>query len=299
MADVHGGMHICRPAPIYYMASSEHGFWLMSDLHIGANGNDYKLINRELAEAKKNGDRILVNGDVFDLILPSDRKRFSLSALHKRIHRVDILNAALEWGEEIFAPYADLIDMIGLGNHESSIEKHGSSDLVAMLIDKLRVHQKNKDHVIHYGGYTGFIDYRFRGRNSERIGRSRRFVIYYHHGSGGDSPVTKGMIDFARKHWVRADVMWMGHKHNKIGSVIRTMRCPMEGEQPILEEQRQVFTGAYYHTYEGQSQESVRKNGRRSNYAADRGMAPQGKGGTRIIVRLVGQNVELETKIVM
>jgi len=287
-AETCGGMHICRPAPIYAEPMVDYGLTLMSDLHIGAAGNDYQRIESELAAAKKAGDRILINGDVFDLILPKDHKRFNLSVLHKRIRRVDILNACLEWAEEIFAPYADLIDMIGLGNHETAAEVHHSVDMVAMLIDRLSVHKKNKEHVIHYGGYTGFVDYRFRRKNSSNASRgSRRYVIYYHHGSGGDAPVTKGMIDFNRKHWVRSDLLWMGHKHNKIGAVIRTMRCPLEGDQPVMEEQRQVFTGAYYHTYQGQTQASVKQHGRQSNYAADKGLAPQGMGGARVVVRML------------
>ncbi len=119
LSDSPGGFFITRPEPLQVKRTTEVGITLMSDLHLGAAHVDYKRIERDLREAKAAGDRILINGDVFDFILPSDHKRFSPDALHSRLRgRRDILNACLEWGTEFLAPYADQIDMIGIGNHE-------------------------------------------------------------------------------------------------------------------------------------------------------------------------------------
>ena len=275
-----GGFVICRPTPIGDANRKEVGIRLMSDLHIGSLQVNYRLIQKELEEARKNGDRICINGDVFDAILVADRKRFSPDALHPRLHgRRDILNSAIEWGVEMLGPFADFIDVVGIGNHESAVEKHHSMDPVRILVYELAkaVSKERKSHVVHYGGYTGFVDYRF---------ANNRWVLYYHHGSGGSSPVTKGMIDFNRKDvFVDADCIWMGHKHNRWNASLEKISCPLSGNSPNVKIVRHVMTGSYMKTYVGQSQESLRKHGRRTNYAADMGLAPQGQGGARVVLK--------------
>lgn len=271
MSDL-GGLVVCRPT------ISPKSLWLMSDLHIGANHVDYRLIKKEIREAIRRNDRILINGDVFDAILPGDRKRFTPDVLHPRLQgRRNILNAAVDWALEILAPAAHLIDMIGVGNHDVSVEKYGNVDVVRLLVDRLQ-EISPKNHTIHYGGYGGFVEY-------QNLRKS--WVMYYHHGSGGASPVTKGMIDFNRKDvWVLADLIWMGHKHNRWAG--HTIRMEMG---PTFRNVYHVMTGAYFKTYCGQGQGSLREHGRVSNYAADMGLAPQGMGGIRVVM---GKKVYLE-----
>lgn len=284
-----GGMFICRPKPIPYQRAkgqTVQGLTLMSDLHIGARNVDYALIKEELETAKKNKDRILLNGDVFDMILIQDQKRFRADVLHPRLaSKPHLVDAAVDWGAEILMPYADLIDMIGVGNHEESIVKHHGSDVIKSLIEKLRRGQKDSTHLIHYGGYCGFIDYRFRAIYKDGTrGNGLRYVVFYHHGSGGAAPVTKGMIDFSRKQWAICNCIWMGHKHNRLLSEIHTVSCPQAGHTPTITSVRQIMTGAYFNTYQGQSQNSLQEHGRVTNYAADMGLSPQGKGGARLLL---------------
>lgn len=295
-----GGCCICRPKPISVKGKGcDVGITLLSDLHIGAADVNYELICQELADAKKRGDRININGDVFDAILPGDRKRFKPETLHKSLQgRSDILNATIEMAEKILAPYADLLDMVGVGNHDTAVEKFHSLDIVAVLIDKLNKHKKDKSHIIHYGGYTGFIDYRIRSadRKPQRNAAMSawRYVIYYHHGSGGSAPVTKGMINFARlDSFIDADMIWRGHNHNRwAGHTIR-MRCPQSGHNPTLDNVRHVNTGSYFPTYSGQSQESIKAIGRRASYASDAGFAPQGNGGARVVIT-TGEKLQVQ-----
>ncbi len=278
-----GGYVITRPKPITYNAIDEpHTITLMSDLHIGAIDTDYECIDTELKRAQEEGHRILLNGDLFDLIFPVDHKRFRPDTLHPHIQgRADILNATLEMAYDVLSPYKDSIDMIGLGNHESAAEKYHSVDIIALLLDRLATDNRR----IAYGGYTGFVKYQF----EKSTGNNRLpLVIYYHHGSGGSAPVTRGMIDFNRKQtWVDADVIWLAHKHNRLSDATpQRMRCPVTGDDPIIEEVRCIMTGGYRRSGLGQSQEEIQKMGRRSNYAIDGGMSPQGIGGARLIIRV-------------
>ena len=59
---------------------------LMSDLHIGSLHTDYKMIDDELKRAKEENALIAINGDVFDAILPGDRKRYRANNLHPRMY---------------------------------------------------------------------------------------------------------------------------------------------------------------------------------------------------------------------
>jgi hypothetical protein len=300
---VTGGMHICRPKPVVTTFGGTVGFHLMSDLHIGAAQVDYKLIQKEIDEVAESGDRLYINGDLLDLILPKDHKRYDPGALHPRIsRRADVVNAVVDWAVELLRPVATQIDMIGIGNHEAMITRHHSIDPTLLVIYELEkeVRAKNPNHVIHYGGYTGFVDVRVRvpHGNKEHHATGYRWVLYYHHGSGAYAPVTKGLIDFNRKDtFVDADLIWMGHKHNRLTVAVEKISCPLEGDHPAVKDVRHVMTGSYFLTYKGQSQESVRKIGRRSNYAADAGLAPGGRGGARVLLK-VKSGAPLEVKVV-
>jgi hypothetical protein len=252
--------------------------WFGSDFHIGASNVDYDFLQADLQEAADSDSRINIIGDVFDAILPKDHKRYKPEALHRRISMTsNVLDEAVDWGEEILAPFADRIDVIAEGNHESSSSKYHATSLIERLVRRLnQQHVTDENHVIRYGGYTGFIDYRFSWDGDPDKGNNRRLVVYYHHGGGGASPVTKGMIDFNRKAtFIDSDVVVLGHKHNKISdtSAMR-MSCPLQGEDPVTKQQVFVMCGAYMDTYQAG----------RGGYASDWGMAPQAKGGARLLV---------------
>src|SRR5262245_44093653 len=95
------GLVVNRPDPFEVFPDSRIGLTLLSDLHIGSAMTDYDLIEADLQEAARNGDRILINGDVIDGIVPGD-KRFSPDRVHPRIRgRADMLTAQEEWAAEI------------------------------------------------------------------------------------------------------------------------------------------------------------------------------------------------------
>lgn len=272
------GLFITRKT-LPYSVGHPAGFTLQSDVHIGSADVNYDGLKHEIREAESNNDRVLINGDLFDCILPKDHKRFRPDALCLELQgRSDVLDAALDMAVELYRPVAGRIDMVGLGNHESAVEKYHGSDMIARFIRALGGQAQ-------YGGYTGFVDYRFRQPKHPQS-NSRRFVLYYHHGGGGSAPVTKGMIDFSRKQWVDADVVWLGHKHNRlVDSTPLRMRCPMDGDSPIMDKTINIMTGGYMDVYDGQTHEDVMQRGRKASYASDWGLPPQASGGVRVLVK--------------
>jgi hypothetical protein len=266
-------------------------FALLSDLHIGAASLDLAALKRDLQRARERNARILINGDVFDAILPSDKKRYNPTALHERIRgRADVLNAAIDWAVEILSPYGDLIDLIGIGNHETAVEKHHGSDPVAILINLL--HREGHSQIA-YGGYTGWVKYTFKTRSETPTGGQWwPLRIYYHHGSGGGAPVTKGMLTFSRKAmWVEgSDVIWLGHQHHRTVDADVVQRLNKSNRVEHVRRLR-VMSGSYLLTYEQQDPSEALANGRRASYASDWGVAPQDKGGVFLAATFAAEGI--------
>ena len=74
----------------------------------------------------------------------------------------------------------------------------------------------------------------------------QRFKIWYHHGVGGASPVTKGFIDFNRAVYANeADCYWMGHKHtSSIDPGIERMYID-KAMKPFIKKIRGFYTAGY------------------------------------------------------
>lgn len=238
---------------------------LISDTHLGNNALDERRLKADFKRASELDALIAINGDVFDAILPKDQKRYVPEALHPRYQgKSDVINEALDHALEIFGPYKDRIAFIGCGNHEASVKKHHSFDMISALIDRL-------GGSIAHGGWLGYWLIRFKNQS-----KWQTFKIRYHHGAGGAAPVTKGMIDANRMRTFipDADVIWVGHKHNRLVDKHVVERITDQG-RVHYSEAHFIMSGSYLTTYGGEHGDS---------YAAQWNVAPQPKGG--VFVRL-------------
>src|SRR5262245_59493780 len=172
-----GGLTACSPRTFTLRPGEVQGLTLLSDLHLGAAATDYARIKADLDTAQSHGDRILINGDMYDAIFPGDR-RYTPSVVDPRLRgRDDPVNALLALGEDLLKPYSGQIDLFGCGNHEVTYQKVSGLDLIAETVRRLGKWTTNR---IEHGGYTGMLPYVVRtpGR------RARPFMIFYHHGAG-------------------------------------------------------------------------------------------------------------------
>ena len=242
---------------------------LMSDLHIGGMHVDYDLINQELADAKKRGAKILINGDVFDAVLPGDRKRYRPNNLHPRLYSAgdDMIGESIRWAYEILMPYRDDIIMIGDGNHDDAVARYHHIEPVKHLIVMLN----GLDGKIQYGGYHGFIHVQMQPFTHTHYGH---YVIHYHHGAGGAAPVTKGAITFSRAAmWIEgADAIWRGHTHHRQAGRDNKVSFNKSISNPenrvTTRDVLTLRTGSYFDTYAGTTSEQLLKHGRKDSYAA-------------------------------
>jgi hypothetical protein len=178
------------------------------------------MLIRDLDAAKTDGDMCVVMGDVWSAILPSDLKRYTAGRHGSK--RDNILNKAVDDAFGLFRPYADQIDLMMLGNHETNVIKRHHVDIMALLIDRLnqvKTTGKLENGRIAYGGYTCYLQLQFIQGGNRTRNRSVSNIVWLHHGIGGGAPVTKGMIDANRIMVQRgADVYVIGHKHTSISN---------------------------------------------------------------------------------
>jgi hypothetical protein len=259
----------------------------MSDLHIEYRHTEDRLIKKELKDHAENNRDVFLNGDVFDLILPKDAKRYSRGA-HKDGMMDEIINSCLDQAVNLFSDYPN-IKGIGIGNHEASSIRYGGVNIVKLLIDRL---EKDCGFRPKYMGYTGAIVYKFDYCPQGKRCGGWRWICHYHHGAGGAAKVTKGIMAlYHMGAWSPgADLIWQGHKHNRIlDSGTQFLRIGAGGNCE-WQHQARVMTGAY-----------MKPSPSVPGYAQAANMSPQQPGGATVRIELTrpGPAFGKETRVTL
>jgi hypothetical protein len=183
-------------------------FLLMSDLHWDNPHCDRGLLKNHLDEAVKRNAAIILNGDTYCCMGGKYDRRADKSLIRPEHNTDRYFDAIVDTSVEWFAPYAKNILLIGYGNHETAIIKHGETDLLQRFASTLNYATGS---AVQVGGYGGTIDIRvlhdtIRGVN---------FVVHYYHGSAGGGVITKGVISDQRllAGTEGYDCTWLGHVH--------------------------------------------------------------------------------------
>jgi len=183
----------------------EYNFYFMSDLHLDSPHCMLYKVKDHLAAAKEENARILIFGDLFDIIQGRNDPRAMKEDILPSLKTSAYFNKSVDFVEEILAPYKDNIIFVCYGNHELSIRKRYEIDVLLEL-------QKRLGFVL--GGYDGFILFNFPNRQDSSLGR-RVKSLYYGHGVGGNSPMTMGVLNHKRMDiYIRdVDIIVTGHTH--------------------------------------------------------------------------------------
>jgi hypothetical protein len=178
---------------------------MLSDLHWDNPKSDWDLLKKHFDYFKKNNIRVHLNGDTFCLMQGKYDPRSSKKAIRKE-HMTDtyfqtVAKTAAEW----FKPYAHLIDVVGYGNHETSVLRRQEVDVLDMFITELN-RISDTDHKVMKGGYGGWYIVKI---------NTSAYKIKYFHGSGGGGIVTKGAINLtrAKEKYQGFDCFTLGHIH--------------------------------------------------------------------------------------
>ena len=183
-------------------------FLLISDLHWDNPHCDRGLLKNHLDEALRRNAAIILNGDTYCCMGGKYDRRADKSLIRPEHNTDRYFDAIVDTSVEWFAPYAKNILLIGYGNHETAIIKHGETDLLQRFASTLNYATGS---AVEVGGYGGTIDIRVQHDNLRGV----NFVVHYYHGAGGGGPVTKGIIQDQRllASTEGYDLTWMGHVH--------------------------------------------------------------------------------------
>jgi len=238
--------------------------WILvtSDRHWDSKHSDRAMQKRHLDEAVERDALVMDLGDLFDGMQGRNDRRGDKSSLRPEHQTADYFTSLVDTATEWFAPYAENIIMLGTGNHESAIVRHNEINLTWHLARQLNAMHGGD---IHQGRYSGYVKCQFRAPGPRTYRPS--ILAYYHHGSGGASPVTKGVIGTNRRAVFLPDphVVLTGHSH-------QTWQVPITRER--VNDGGAVFMDTQMHI----SVPSYKMEPRREGYAAEKGYAPTEKG---------------------
>ena len=155
---------------------------MLSDLHWDNPKCDQDLLKKHLDYCKENSIPVMINGDMFCLMQgrgDNRRNKSDIRAEHNNARYLDsIVETAVEW----FAPYADILTVIGYGNHETAIIKWQETDILQRFVDLLNLKCHSN---VQTGGYGGWLIVKLMKHT-----KAFPFKIKYFHGSGGGGVVT-------------------------------------------------------------------------------------------------------------
>ena len=203
-------------------AGWEQWIMLSSDRHFDSVKCDRTLMKKHLELAKERDALVIDVGDFFDAMQGRYDPRRSYAEMRPEYAKDVYLDAIVADAAKFLLPYADRFLMIGRGNHDQSIVKNNSVDIVSNLVYHLN---RETGSQIKVGGYGGWVRFLF---NS---GRKTSINLKYFHGSGGDAPVTRGVLNTARQglYLPDADIVVNGHNHNAYHVPISRERLSIQG----------------------------------------------------------------------
>ena len=180
---------------------------MLSDLHWDNPKCDQDLLKKHLDYCKEENIPVMINGDMFCLMQGRGDNRRNKSDIRPEHNNARYLDSVVETAVEWFAPYADILTVIGYGNHETAIIKWQETDILQRFVDLLNLKCHSN---VQVGGYGGWIIVKM--NNHTRIATTK---IKYFHGSGGGGVVTKGALNLTRalELYEGCDVYTMGHIH--------------------------------------------------------------------------------------
>ncbi len=207
---------------------------LQSDVHWDNPHCDRKLLEKHWKLARERNAPILDNGDFFCAMQGKWDKRANKDDLRPEHQTARYLDALVDTATAALTPYADLLTVRGVGNHETSVLKRHETHLTERLVQSLKCAAPHTPAAL--GGYSGYVVFEVTYRTTRRAA----IKLHYHHGYGGGGPVTRGVIQTNRQavYLADADLVWTGHTHDQWAVPIARVR--LNNENTRVEHTRQL-----------------------------------------------------------
>ena len=183
---------------------------MFSDIHWDNPKCDWNLLKHDLDYCLKNDIPIMFNGDTFCLMQGAYDPRKMKGDIRPEHNNARYFDSIIETAVDFFLPYANLLTVVGYGNHETSIIKRQETDIIQRFVTLLNYKAGSN---VMTGGYGGWLIVNQLVKAKSNITQATK--IKYFHGSGGGGLVTKGALNLTRamEMYEGYDVFTMGHIH--------------------------------------------------------------------------------------
>lgn len=207
-------------------SQEKDSFWVLLsfDRHHDNPKSNNRLEKIHLEQAKKRNAVIIDGGDLFCAMQGKYDPRGDKKDVKPEHRTGDYLDKLVKTAADFYAPYAKNFILMAQGNHETNIAKRHETNLTQRLVDKLNDQQGSK---IIASGMSGWV--KFQMMYSKCV---MPINLWYHHGYGGDAPVTKGVIQTNRQavYLPDAHIVATGHTHNEWQFPIPRLRLTNHGK---------------------------------------------------------------------
>ena len=204
-------VHLCE---IDLSVNKSKSFLLISDVHFDSIKCDRSLLFKHLEQARTCNADVFIFGDLFDLMQGRWDPRGNYSDLRPEYKSHIYVDDVIQDVGDKLSEYSDVIKFLGRGNHETNIEKR----MMVSPLDRVAQIVNANGGQCAVGGYAGWIVMQaFAGYHKGKKSHSRRDLLHYHHGWGGNAKRSKGVlgIDIDQKDFPDADFIVRGHDHQK------------------------------------------------------------------------------------
>lgn len=254
---------------------------LSFDRHHDNPKSDQNLEIKHLEEVKKLKTFCLDGGDLFCAMQGKYDRRSSKSDVRPEHQNGEYLDSLVNTAADFFEPYAEVMPVFGLGNHETAILKAHETNLTDRLVHCLR---ERTGASCHMGGYSTWVKicFRFSNKEGKKTTRSSK-TLWLFHGSGGDAPMSFGTLNVKRQASIipDADVIATGHSHNEFTVPLPRARLSNMGV-PYLDEQLHIKVPTYKEEY----QKGIK------GWHVERGAPPKPIGATWLVFKAFHPEIE-------
>lgn len=183
---------------------------MFSDIHWDNPKCDWNLLKHDLDFCLKNEIPIMFNGDTFCLMQGAYDPRKMKGDIRPEHNNARYFDSIVETAVDFFLPYANLMTVVGYGNHETSIIKRQETDVIQRFVTLLNYKAGSN---VMTGGYGGWLIVNQLLKAKSNITQATK--IKYFHGSSGGGIITRGAINLTRAMdlYEGYDVFTMGHIH--------------------------------------------------------------------------------------
>lgn len=193
-------------------------FEVLSDVHFDSQYCHRKFLRQRLDACAQDARPFILLGDFVDAMCGRKDPRGDKEMIRQEYLKGNYWQAVAKDAANELRPYRDLLACYLLGNHETAPMKHNEINMQQMILEYLFDNDTERVNLV-TGDYESFMQVRMTTEKGVPSQHTQNYNIWLYHGSGGNSPVTKGAIQRQRKkvHRHGFDLYLQGHIHQEGG----------------------------------------------------------------------------------